>query len=237
MKRIILLVSLFALTAAVLSAQPKLEIENGNEYNWGKVKPDNSPLKAKVKIYNNGNAELVITNVRPGCGCTTAPLDKYKIPPGDFANLDITLNVSSNTGSVIKSILIESNDSERKSFHYYLKAIIDRAIEVNPQFLAYNELYSGKEASAKTILKNTTANNIIITGIEVQPATLKTNLKVNDIIPSNGELALEAILTPTSTGMNNIKVTLKTNCPDAPTIEISGWGKAIESPVSVNSKK
>lgn len=239
MKRIFMLLSVFVLATLAMSAQPKLLIENGDEYNWGNVKPTDSPLKAKVKIFNKGNTELNITNVRPGCGCTTAPLDKSKIAPGDFATLDITLNVGSNTGSVTKSILIESNDPSRQSFHYYIKAVVVRPLDVNPQYLVFNELYLGREAVSKATIKNTTDKDITITDVEVMPATLKINVKANTVIPAKSEITLESTYTAAIEGTNHLKVTLKTNHPDAPSIEITGWGNAVSNPngISIEQKK
>ncbi len=233
MKHILSLLAIFVLASFALLAQPKLEMENGDEYNWGNVKPAESPLKAKVKIYNRGDAELHVTNVRPGCGCTTAPLDRNTIPPGESAVLDITLNVASNVGQVTKSILIESDDAARKSFYYYLKATIVRAVETNPQYLVYNELYFGREATSTVIIKNTTDKNITIQEIELMPQNLVINIKPGTVIRAKSEIPLEVRMTPAVVGTNHIKVTLKTDHPDAQQVEISGWGNAVSHPDNV----
>lgn len=233
MKHIYVLLSIFVLSAFAAFAQPKLEIENGDEYNWGNVKPAESPLKAKVKIYNRGTDELNITNVRPGCGCTTAPLDKSKVAPGEFATLDITLNVASSVGQVTKSILIESDDPSRKSFHYYLKATIVRPIEVNPQYIVFNELYFGREASTTISIKNTTDKDINIKDIELMPQSIIVDLKPNTVLKAKSEIQMTTKLTPNNAGTNHIKVTLVTDNPDAPKVEISGWGNAVSHPSEV----
>ena len=44
-------------STSFLFAQPNLEFEGGNTYNWGKVKSKDSPLKAKIilkKIFVQG---------------------------------------------------------------------------------------------------------------------------------------------------------------------------------------
>lgn len=226
-----LLAIILALFVASMSvfAQPKLEMENGDEYNWGDVKPSDSPLKAKVKIYNKGDQDLHITNVRPGCGCTTAPLDKKVVPPNDFATLDITLNVGTGTDNIIKSILIESTDPSRKSFNYYIKANVKRPIAAFPQYFVFNELYFNTEASSKVILKNTTDKEIKILNVKVSPESAKVNLKKDDILPPQKEITLEAIFTPLVMGANNIRVAITTDHPDTPLLELNGWGNAIEA--------
>ena len=45
---ILLLVGAFSITA-----QPRIEIEGGNSYSWGQVKPKDSPLKTTIKIKNS----------------------------------------------------------------------------------------------------------------------------------------------------------------------------------------
>lgn len=68
--------TMFVFAASLAFAQPKISIQGGDTQDWGKVKPKDSPLKASIKITNEGSEELKISDVRPGCGCTTAPLDK-----------------------------------------------------------------------------------------------------------------------------------------------------------------
>ncbi|HDS01855.1 MAG TPA: DUF1573 domain-containing protein, partial [candidate division Zixibacteria bacterium] len=59
-------------------------------------------------IVNRGNDTLRITKVRPGCGCTVAPLDKSNIAPGDTAYLDMYFDSKRLTGLVKKGITILS---------------------------------------------------------------------------------------------------------------------------------
>lgn len=224
---IFIAIMLFAFTNAF--AQPKLEIEPNNEYNWGNVKPGDNPLKAKVKIHNRGDLELHVKNIRPGCGCTTAPLDKNIIAPGDFATLDITLNFGTSTGEVTKSILIESIDPSRPSFHYYIKCNVVRPIVAFPQYFVFNEMYFNKETTSSLQLRNTTDKPVTITGIELTPKSILLNVAENTVIPPNGELKLEATYMPTHTGTNHLRVVLKTDHPEAPTVEISGWGNPIST--------
>jgi len=203
-------------------------METGNEYHWGVVKPNDNPLKATVKIYNRGNTDLVIQGVHPSCGCTTAPLDKSIIPPGEYSNLDITFNFGGATGETSKSIIIRSNDPKRESLNFFIKAKVERPLEAFPRHIHFSELYFAREATANSVIKNFTTTDINVTKIEVLPDFLITNIKVGDVIPAMGSFNLEIKLTPVFTGNQTAKVTIYTDHEDAPKFEIMGYGVAID---------
>jgi hypothetical protein len=50
------------LSISVISAfaQPKIEILGGDTYNWGEIRPNQSPLRAKVQLKNVGKETLKI---------------------------------------------------------------------------------------------------------------------------------------------------------------------------------
>jgi len=146
MKQIVLKLAVLVLFSSFAIAQPKLEIEGGDTYNWGKVNYKNSPLKANIKLKNVGTEVLKITEVKPGCGCTTAPLDKYEIAPGDYATLSVSLNISTYTGETVKSIRISSNDPQNGDKYLFIKADVYRPIVVNPSnYLGRSSIYVGKQ--------------------------------------------------------------------------------------------
>ena len=146
MKKFILSVLSVLMIASVAYAQPKLEIVGGNSYDWGKVGPKDSPLKTKVKIKNTGNEQLIITNVKPSCGCTTAPLDKDKLNPGEVATIDVSFNVGSRAGVNSKTIRISSNDPANSTTIFRLSADVQKEVTVSPAFL--DKVFKAIEADA-----------------------------------------------------------------------------------------
>lgn len=220
---IIATMSLFLLIQLTANSQPKIEIEGNDTYDWGKIDPKGAPLKAKVKIYNKGTGTLKIAEVKPGCGCTTAPLDKNNIEPNGFATLSITLNVS-NDGPVHKSIRITSNDPNTPNKILYLKADIVRPIGLSKNYIAFNNLQIGKESTSNVVIKNNTKKDIKISDIIVEPKDFKVNIKKNTKIPANKELTLEVRITPNNSSNINGKITLKTDNKDMKSIDIFLWG-------------
>lgn len=233
----------FAFGFSTLLAQPKLEIEGGNTYDWGKVTPEQNPLKASIKLYNNGDKTLEIKRVKPGCGCTTAPLDTNIIDPGKFATLDVTLNVSTYDGPVTKSISIFTNEPEERTM-LMIKANVMRPITVFPKFLSFPKLFVNEESVGKVVITNNTDNPVKVTGVEVSArvvagakdgeANMTVNVKAGDIINPKEAFPVEAKLVAKSTGRLSSSVKIQTDSKEMGLIEISGWGSIID-PVETQS--
>ncbi len=242
MKQITCLVMLILFGYIGVMAQPKLEIEGGTTYDWGNVTPEQNPLKASVKLYNKGNQMLEIKRVKPGCGCTTAPLDTNLIEPGKYATLDITLNVSTFDGPVTKSISIFTNEPEDRTL-LMIKANVMRPITVFPKFLSFPKLFLNEESVGKVVITNNTDHPVTVTevlatarviaGTVDGEATMNINIVAGTVIKPKQPYSLEATLLPKAAGRLSSKVTLKTDSKEVPLIEVSGWGNIVD-PSEVN---
>ncbi|MEN6294944.1 MAG: DUF1573 domain-containing protein [Chloroherpetonaceae bacterium] len=229
MKKIIA-ISLFVLMSVAVYAQPKLEISNNATYDWGKVKALESVLHTVMILKNTGNEPLKIYSVSPTCGCTTAPLTKTEIAPGDTAQLPISLNISSYTGKVNKSVSVHSNDPTNRSIDISLNAYVIRPLTIFPNFLNFASLVVGQESTAKIVLNNASEQGIKISSIEVSPKDMKINIKEGYEIKPGENFALEANYTPKD-GIGTrflCKIILHTTNPDVPEITISGFGNVVE---------
>lgn len=225
MKRIYILLTIFVLFAGNLLAQPKLKIEGGDTYNWGNVKEKDSPLKAKVKLYNIGTDSLKIINVKATCGCTTAPIDKNVLCAGDSATLDIKLTISGVSGPLHKTINITTNDSSKPNAVLHLRADVEVPVTFYPsKFFAFGQMYVGEEAKRSVKMINKTNERIMIKDIDMQPANIKINLEDGDILPPKGEIEIIATTTPDKAGTFSCRLTFKTNHPDLPEVNLTGWG-------------
>lgn len=235
MKNLSFLIALLVIPVLTFS-QPKLEIVGGDTYSWGTVKPTDDPLKAKVKIRNAGTDLLKINEVKPGCGCTTAPLDKNELKPGEEATLDITLRIGGAGQEITKSIRISSNDPKDPNKYLFLKANVFYPISIKPtRYFTFNEMTVGKEASAKLILKNNTQAEIKLSNVEFSPAELSINLPKEKILKPGEEFELIAKVIPQKKGYFNCSVKVKTNDPDMKELVIPGYGNVKESPIFNNN--
>ncbi|HPD33490.1 MAG TPA: DUF1573 domain-containing protein, partial [Candidatus Kapabacteria bacterium] len=193
MKKFALMLSLIFAIVSCGYSQPKLEVIGGNNYDWGTTYPKDSPLKVKIKIKNTGNDILKIYEVKPGCGCTTAPLDKNELKQGEEATLDISLNISNFTGSITKSIRITSNDPVNKDTYIYLKTNVFRPLIVQPNSnITNSDMSLNKEATYSFQLKNQGDKPITITYIAHSPDDLVVNIEKGQTIAPNQVLSCTA---------------------------------------------
>lgn len=223
MKNYIAIIAAFLLASYILVAQPKIEYVGGETLDWGKVKLEDSPLTKKLQIKNSGTETLKITNVKPGCGCTTAPLDKTELAPGEIATMDVTLRVSSG-GPVSKSIRITSNDPQQENSIVILKADVFTPISLSPKYLSFRSMTVGSEAKAVTTITNNTEKPINITDVKLMPEGLKVNVSNKTILKPHEPLAVEVNYTPTEPGRLRAEIILETSDPGMKSLHLSGWG-------------
>ncbi len=86
-------------------------------------------------IDNKGADTLRIIKVSAACGCTSTPLDKPNVAPGDTSSLDVFFSSKKFSGKVTKKISILSNDPMDPFTDIFFSATVDRKhplIEVKP---------------------------------------------------------------------------------------------------------
>ncbi len=209
-----------------LPSAPRLRFEHGDTVDWGKIHKTENPLTAKVKIFNDGDDTLKILNVKPGCGCTTAPLDKKEIEPKGFATLDITLHLPNHPGQITKAIAIYTNDTNNPETFLYLKAEIIPPLKFFPdtKVLASN-LLVGDTASYKIIVQNLTETDIVIKEPKAEPEDeISSNLRPDIVLKPKDQYTLEIRVFPNNVGNFNGKIKFKTTYPDLPRVEIPVFG-------------
>lgn len=219
----------FLAYGSIAYAQPKIEVIGGDTYNWGTVKPGDSPLKGTIVIKNSGTEKLLITEVKPGCGCTTAPISKTEIAPGDTASMYVTLNIGGSANDVTKSIKVTSNDPAAATKYLYLKAKIFYPIAITPtQYFTFNEMNVGIKKEAKLKIKNNTDKSVTLSDF-VTPGNIQLNLMGKKILAPNEEFEVIATANPDKVGYFNGTVKFKTNDPDMKEVSLQCFGNVKES--------
>jgi hypothetical protein len=209
-----------------LLSAPKFRFENGDTYDFGKVRDTEEPLKAKVRIFNDGDDTLKILYVKPGCGCTAAPLDKYNIEPNGFATMDVSLMVPKSPGVHTKSIYFKTNDPTKEETYFYLKAEYLPPIKFFPdsKVMASN-LLIGDTSTFKLVMKNTSGDTLIIKEPKTEPQeSIFTNLRQDLVLKPDEDFTLEVKIAPNTIGNFSGKIKFKTTLPDLPRVEIPVFG-------------
>lgn len=63
----------------------------------------------QFEVKNTGSDTLFISRVKPACGCTSAPLTRDVVGPGESIWIDVTFNTKKFSGKVTKAVTVFSN--------------------------------------------------------------------------------------------------------------------------------
>jgi hypothetical protein len=171
------------------------------------------------KLKNTGDSDLVITAIRPACGCTAAELTTSTIPPGGSAKLATKLTLAGRSGDIHKTILIESNDPANPAFQLAMQGKIVTEVAVVPPVLTLRQSAPGQPASGAVQI---TANGkpFRITQAESSdPAVRVRTVTMPDGVSHKISASLEKI--PESDPQPFL-IMLQTDNPRVPTIDIPG---------------
>ena len=193
-------------------------------------------------VKNNGGSDLVISDARPGCGCTVASFDKV-IKPGAEGKVITSVDTKSFSGPISKSVLLVSNDPERGQINLFVKATVKPYVDILPQPYVRVAVVKGDTDSRDVILlseeksfKPTVAESSQpYVKAEIAPAGEK------DKIPGHAGEQYRLRITVSADapeGLLNAPVRIATGVAQQPTVEIpiSGVVRARVSvtPVLVN---
>ena len=199
-------------------------------------------IETTFVVKNNGGSDLIITDARPGCGCTVASFDKV-IKPGGEGKIQTSVDTKSFSGPISKSVLLVSNDPERGQINLFVKATVKPFVDILPQPYVRVAVVKGDSDSRDVILlsEEKTFKPVVAESsqpyvkAEISPAGEK------DKIPGHpgDQYRVRITVTPDAPeGLLNAPVRITTGVPQQPNIEIpiSGVVRARVSvtPVMVN---
>ena len=97
--------------AACGSSPPRIVVEPPSQ-DLGEVPQE--PVELTYVVRNEGGRPLQIEKVSTSCDCTRATIDRDTIPPGESAQLRVTLDPTEDNlyGNVLRVIYLRSNDPD-----------------------------------------------------------------------------------------------------------------------------
>ncbi|MCB0737869.1 MAG: DUF1573 domain-containing protein [Bacteroidetes bacterium] len=105
---ILVTIGLMAMSFSTLA--PGLKFEK-TLHNFGDKVKQHQPVSCEFKFTNDGAEPLLITNVKPSCGCTTPEWPKEPIMPGQSGVIKAEYNAEK-LGAFHKTIEVTSNATE-----------------------------------------------------------------------------------------------------------------------------
>ncbi|MBS1501010.1 MAG: DUF1573 domain-containing protein [Bacteroidetes bacterium] len=110
MKKLMILCAVILGFASTASAQDNQKPEfkfNEEKHDFGKI-PQGTPVTTIFEFTNIGQEPLILTEVRPTCGCTIADYTKTPVKNGDKGMIKITYNAAV-AAPFNKTIVVTSN--------------------------------------------------------------------------------------------------------------------------------
>lgn len=168
------------------NADPRLEIDETN-FDFGFI-PQTGKVAHSYVMRSGGTDSLRILNVKPGCGCTKAPIRKEVIAPGDSTDVELIFtSAESYRGVVQKSATVTCNDDTRGTFMLRFKATINtfpdsaKPAQLTPWTIEYATADRSKETEVQ--IKNV-SNEPLRLGLVSYPFEfINVSLPTGDIAP------------------------------------------------------
>jgi hypothetical protein len=188
-----------------------------------------APAEFVFKVKNTGQADLMIAEVRPSCGCTVANFDR-RIAPGASGTIKATIDTARFQGQIAKTVTVKSNDVANPELVLTMKADIYALVEVLPSERATFYATRG-EAVTKSFTIKATDNEgpaLEISSVETNVPGLEHKLsKVDAGYQLDLSLAADAPIGPLAG-----QVKLKTNHPKVPEVTMTVAGN-VKGPITV----
>jgi hypothetical protein len=209
-------------TAAVPQDGPRIAFSE-IIFDFGK-QGTSQPLRHDFIVTNIGNALLEITQVQPGCGCTTAGEWDKKIEPGKTGKIPIQFNPANFSGPVTKYVTVTCNDPTHTSTTLQIKASVWRPIDAQPQYVYFMPT-EGEETNETKVVKITSnlEEPVKLEKVESGNPAFKTELKT---IQEGKQFELAVSYNYTSSASNpvpNTPITIKTSSTNMPTLTLTAY--------------
>ena len=123
---LVLSLGLFAVAA---SCAPVISVDNAN---YSATVQSGSAAIHTFRLTNTGDAPLSIAGVQASCGCTTTVLEKSQLAPGESVGLEARVNTAGFSGTVQKTVTVQSNDPVTPSLILHLTLTLVSDVHPEP---------------------------------------------------------------------------------------------------------
>lgn len=207
--------TIFMLPLHASAENPSIEIQK-IEHDFGSV-PQGVKLHHDFSIKNTGNANLVIRELNPSCGCTAAVLEDPVIPPGKETLIRVTFDTTGFSGEKSKTVRIYSNDPKRSSQVLRIKASIVPEIYTEPHSLEVHNVKKGEELKLSFVVKSTKPEELQVRDVISKSEFISVVHEKND----SGEFLVTATVSPkTPPGRLRSRIVVRTKNTRVPVLNV-----------------
>lgn len=169
-------------------APPLMEVVDP-DFSWGATL-QGEVVKHTFKILNKGGAPLIVTQVKPSCGCTTAAKPEQPIPPGESGEVTLQVDTKKFTGQIKKTADIYSN-AGTNSVKVSLAGRVDPFFTLEPATPKIDVIRGIAATPAKVSLKRSSTIPLKVKEVKTDSKVLKASIA--ELVPAESfELTLTA---------------------------------------------
>ena len=182
---------------------PNIEVDEPS-YDFGEVETGET-IEHTFTVKNSGDAELVISRVKPSCGCTVANISSKNLAPGETAEITASLNLKGRKGRQRKSIRVDSNDPDAPQTVLFIEGTAVSDITIKPERVLFNqidgtvpvsetiEITAAKEDGSFNVTEVTSTSEDFTTELETVEAGKSYKLTVTTKAPLDKPMARATI--------------------------------------------
>jgi hypothetical protein len=196
------------------------------EFDFGRI-AQGTVVHHEFVFTNTGRATLVITDVRPGCGCTTAENWDKEVAPGKTGVIPLQFNSGSFNGKVAKPTTVTCNAEGQSSVVLHINATIWQPFQIQPP-AAHFRTFSESPTNETKVVR-------IVSDLD-EPVTLSDLLSTNDsfrtelktIRPGKEFELLITACPPFDSVSPQTMVSLKTSSKEVPLINVMANASVVQ---------
>lgn len=214
--------------SATNAVGPRIHFAN-TVYDFGRARAGD-PVKYTYVFTNTGDANLILTNVQPQCGCTTAGQWSRQVAPGMTGSIPIQFNTAAYSSAVFKQITVTCNDKSQSVLFLQLKGTVFKPLDVQPQMAVVNLSADAEKGSATVTITNNTQDPLMLWAAESNNKSFSAQLKTNAL--GKGYQLIISVGPPLVPPSMQAMVTMKTSWTNQPVLNVSVYA-SVQQVVSV----
>jgi hypothetical protein len=180
--------------------------------------PNIVSFEHNFSIRNAGDDTLTIKKVDTSCGCAPAAINKYRIAPGESAEIKITVSLARRNGRQRYLVRVYSNDPETPELVLTTTGTALFGIRANPPRLYFGSVPLNASDTKKLEVVSDTNLSFSITDIVCDSKLVKIE-KTEKKIKQKYELSITTI-PPLPYGMQRFDITVRTDNSEFPKLNI-----------------
>lgn len=176
-------------------------------------------LSHDFTVRNRGEAELVISRVKPACGCTVAGPYPERLAPGEAGTFSFTLDTRNLRGRYSKKIEVFSNDPDTPKIELALRGESRHHVDVDPPNALFGRVY-GDEVKTRVVKITTNTGKELQLQLDEERRDDSFSVKLKETRPGREYELHIATVPPYETGTLRRTIRLQTNIDAQRTVEI-----------------